>query len=200
MPGATDHLRSGLWTAILRRRAPQWLLALAPLVLAACLLPSARPAVAAATSICVIWIFADALRWRRRINQQWPSWLNEAIPQLEDSSTLLAGEAKTPIAKLQQQRLQARLADVLTADDYKDIARQRVRFAILPLVLCLIAAASAAASPGGTRQPVTPCSTVSTGPPRSEAISGLPIACASITTRPNASGCVDAWTTTSARA
>jgi len=145
MPGATDHLRSGLWTAILRRRAPQWLLALAPLALAACLLPAASPAVAAATSICVIWIFADALRWRRRINQQWPSWLNEAIPQLEDSSTLLAGEAKTPIAKLQQQRLQARLADVLTADDYKNIARQRVRFAILPLALCLIAAASAAA-------------------------------------------------------
>ena len=44
------------------------------------------------------------------------------------------------------------------------------------------------ASPGGTRQPVTPCSTVSTGPPRSEAITGRPIACASITTRPNASG------------
>ena len=51
-----------------------------------------------------------------------------------------------------------------------------------------IAAASAAGSPGGTRQPVTPCSTVSTGPPRSEAITGRPIACASITTRPNASG------------
>jgi hypothetical protein len=27
MPGATEHLRSRLWAAILRRRAPQWLLA-----------------------------------------------------------------------------------------------------------------------------------------------------------------------------
>ena len=59
-----------------------------------------------------------------------------------------------------------------------------------------IAAASAAGSPGGTRQPVTPCRTVSTGPPRSAAITGRAIACASITTRPNASGWVEACTTT----
>ena len=145
MPGATDHLRGSLWTAILRRRAPQWLLALAPLVLAAGLLPAARPALIAAIALCIVWIIADALRWRGRINQHWPSWLNEAIPQLEDSSILLAQEANTPIAKLQQQRLQARLADVLTADDYKAIARKRIRIAILPIALSLLAAGSAAA-------------------------------------------------------
>ena len=145
MPGATDHLRGSLWTAILRRRAPQWLLALAPLVLAAGLLPAARPALIAAIALCNVWINADALRWRGRINQHWPSWLNEAIPQLEDSSILLAQEANTPIAKLQQQRLQARLADVLTADDYKAIARKRIRIAILPIALSLLAAGSAAA-------------------------------------------------------
>jgi hypothetical protein len=49
---------------------------------------------------------------------QWTSWLNAAIPALEDSSTLLAADATTPIARLQQQRLQARIASVLTDDDY----------------------------------------------------------------------------------
>ena len=60
------------------------------------------------------------------------------------------------------------------------------------------AAASAAASPGGTSQPVSPCSTVSAAPPWAVAITGRPIACASIMTRPNASGSVEACTTTSA--
>jgi hypothetical protein len=95
----------------------------------------------AAIAICIIWIIADAVRWHRRIAQQWPSWLNAAIPQLEDSSTLLAADAKTPIAKLQQQRLQARLADVLTDADYQAIARTRSKLAILPLALSLLAAA-----------------------------------------------------------
>ena len=104
MPGATDHLRSRLWTAILRRRAPQWLAILAPLTIAAVALsPVAAPTAAAptaawlfalaATALCLVSIAVDAARWRHRINQQWPSWLNEAIPQLEDSSVLLAEEA-----------------------------------------------------------------------------------------------------------
>jgi hypothetical protein len=113
--------------------------ALAPLELAAYLLAAAG--IVAAIAICIIWIIADAVRWHRRIAQQWPSWLNAAIPQLEDSSTLLAADAKTPIAKLQQQRLQARLADVLTDADYQAIARTRSKLAILPLALSLLAAA-----------------------------------------------------------
>jgi hypothetical protein len=164
MPGATDHLRSRLWTAILRRRAPQWLLALAPLALAAYLLSAAGPAaipaaaigIAAAIAICIIWIIADALRWRRRIAKQWPSWLNAAIPQLEDSSTLLAADATTPIAKLQQQRLQARLADVLTDADYQAIARTRTKLAILPLALSLLAAGAAWAYHSRAAAPATP--------------------------------------------
>ncbi|MYM69098.1 DUF4175 family protein [Pseudoduganella sp. FT55W] len=146
MPGATDHLRRSLWIAILRRRAPQWLLTLAPLALAAYLLSSI--AIIAAIAVCIIWIFVDAVRWHRRIAVQWPSWLNAAIPQLEDSSTLLAEEAQTPIAKLQQQRLQARLAAVLTDADYQAIARARSRIAILPLALSLLAAGSVAAWQG----------------------------------------------------
>jgi hypothetical protein len=158
MPGATDHLRSRLWTAILRRRAPQWLLALAPLALAAYLLSAAGPAAIPATAIgiCIIWIIADALRWRARIARQWPSWLNAAIPQLEDSSTLLAADATTPIAKLQQQRLQARLADVLTDADYQAIARTRTKLAILPLALSLLVTAAAWAYHSRAEEPSTP--------------------------------------------
>ncbi|RZT05959.1 protein of unknown function [Duganella sp. CF402] len=154
MPGATDHLRSRLWTAILRRRAPQWLLTLAPLALTVWLLPTAT--VAAAIAICIIWIIADAVRWRRRITQQWPSWLNAAIPRLEDSSTLLAVDAATPIAKLQQQRLQARLADVLTDTDYQAIARTRTKLAILPLALSLLATGAAWAYHSRAAAPSTP--------------------------------------------
>jgi len=140
MPGATDHLRGRLWSAILRRRAPQWLAALLPLLLAAVAWPAARTPALIAIATWAAWTIADALRWRRRIAEQWPSWLNAAIPQLEDSSTLLAAEAHTPIARLQQQRLQARLADILTDTDYQAIARTRVRFAILPVVISLLAA------------------------------------------------------------
>ncbi|MBV7539091.1 DUF4175 domain-containing protein [Duganella sp. sic0402] len=144
MPGATDHLRSRLWAAILRRRAPQWLAVLAPLLLVAAL-PAARTPALIASMAWVTWVIADALRWRGRIAAQWTSWLNTAIPQLEDSSTLLATEAHTPIAKLQQQRLLARLAGVLTEADYQAIARARVSFAVLPLVLSLFAAGAGAA-------------------------------------------------------
>lgn len=143
MPGETDFLRRRLWSAVLRLRAPQWLAALAPLAIAALVLPAARSIALAAMIPWTIWIVMDIYRWRRRITVQWTSWLNAAIPALEDSSTLLAADATTPIARLQQQRLQARLASVLTEDDYRAIARDRVRFGALPVVLSLIAAGAA---------------------------------------------------------
>ncbi|MYM83777.1 hypothetical protein GTP44_17710 [Duganella sp. FT50W] len=143
MPGATDHLRNRLWAAILRRRAPQWLAALAPMLLVAIAAPVARTPALAAIAVWAIWLIADAVRWRQRFDSQWTSWLNAAIPQLEDSSNLLAAEARTVIAKLQQQRLQARLAGILTKDDYKAIARARVGVAMLPIALGLLAAGGA---------------------------------------------------------
>ena len=143
MPGVTDHLRSRLWSAVIRRRAPYWLAALAPLAIAAAVLPAARTLALAAMLPWAIWLAADAFLWRKRIGQQWTSWLNAAVPQLEDSSTLLAAEAQTPIAKLQQQRLQARLASILTQDDYRGIARARVRFGVLPIALSIMAAGAA---------------------------------------------------------
>lgn len=143
MPGETDFLRRRLWAAVLRRRLPQWLAALLPLAIAAVVLPAAREIVLIALVIWVIWLAVDIYRWRRRIEDQWPSWLNAAIPALEDSSALLAADAKTPIARLQQQRLQARVAEVLTGDDYRRIAHSRVGFGFVPLVASLIAAGAA---------------------------------------------------------
>lgn len=142
MHGETDTLRHHLWAAVLRRRAPQWLAALAPLVTAILMLPAAHLA-AAAMLPWAVWLFADLYRWRRRINREWTSWLNAAIPALEDSSTLLAADATTPIAKLQQQRLQARLASVLSESDYRAIARSRVRISVVPVLLSLAAAGAA---------------------------------------------------------
>lgn len=143
MPGATEHLRNRLWRAIMRRRVPQWLAVLTPLLLAATALPDVRVPALAGIAAWAIWIAADIMRWRRRIDSEWASWLNAAVPRLEDSSTLLASEAHTPIARLQQQRLHARLADVLGAEDYVAIARARVRFTILPVALSLLAAGGA---------------------------------------------------------
>jgi hypothetical protein len=148
MHGKPDHLRRRLWFAVLRRRAPQWLAALAPLVLAASLLRGAdsRTVALAALAVWAVWLAVDIYRWRQRIASEWASWLNAAIPALEDSSTLLAANAAnvtSPIARLQQQRLQACLASVMTAEDYRRIARIRVRFSVLPVLAGLIAAGAA---------------------------------------------------------
>jgi hypothetical protein len=145
MHGETDQLRRRLWLAVLRRRAPHWLVALAPLAIAASLSPSTSSRAVALASIAVwtIWFTVDIYRWRQRIATEWASWLNAAIPALEDSSTLLAANATAPIARLQQQRLQARLAEVMTADDYLHIARTRARFSVVPVVVSLIVAGAA---------------------------------------------------------
>jgi hypothetical protein len=150
MPGETDYLRRRLWTAIWRRRAPQWLAVLAPLAIAAWLLTNDHHTAAATTVTAVavaiaIWgicAIIDAYRWRQRVATSWISWLNAAIPSLEDSSELLAADATTPIARLQQQRLQARLAGALTDADYTSIARTQARPTILPLALSLLASAA----------------------------------------------------------
>ncbi|GJJ05394.1 hypothetical protein RugamoR64_59320 [Duganella rhizosphaerae] len=142
MHGETDILRRHLWAAVMRRRAPQWLAALAPLVAAVVMLPAAHLA-AAAMLPWAVWMLADIYRWRLRVNREWTSWLNAAIPALEDSSTLLAADAITPIAKLQQQRLQTRLASVLGEGDYRSITRSRVRISVMPILLGLAAAGAA---------------------------------------------------------
>ncbi|MFA9218423.1 MAG: hypothetical protein ACEQSK_15145, partial [Sphingomonadaceae bacterium] len=144
MHGDTE-LKRRLWSAILRRRMPHWLAVLLPL-LAAALLPAPRAAALAAIGIWAIWLALDARRCRQRLNTHWSAWLDAAVPALEDSSALLAiaaGSAATPVARLQQQRLLARLAAALNTDDYRAIARTRVRFALLPLIVSLCAGAVA---------------------------------------------------------
>lgn len=142
MPGEPDFLRARLWTAVMCRRLPTWLAALLPL-LAACTLQFARPLALVAAALCLVWLCADVWRLRQRVAASWPAWLDAAIPALEDSSTLLASEPRTQIARLQQQRLQARLATVLTADDYCAIARSRIRFGLLPVLVSVAAAGTA---------------------------------------------------------
>jgi hypothetical protein len=118
MHGETRQLHNRLLRAVLCRRVPQWLATLAPLVVAAVALPAARTAALAAMLVWAVWLAIDIYRWQKRVDRQWTSWLDAAIPALEDSSTLLGADAATPIAKLQQQRLQVRLAEVLSEDDY----------------------------------------------------------------------------------
>ncbi|KQV85368.1 hypothetical protein ASD15_30525 [Massilia sp. Root351] len=142
-----------LWRAILLRRAPLWAGALLPLslllartALSAPGAPQSGPAaLAPLVLLCawLIWLVADLLALRRRVAAEWPRWLDAAVPALEDSSALLATEPATPVARLQRQRLQARLLDVLRDDDYRAIARVRVRHALLPIAASVLCAASA---------------------------------------------------------
>src|SRR5437762_270854 len=62
------------------------------------------------------------------------------------------------------------------------------------------AAAKAGASPGGTRYPVSPSSTISGIPPAAAATTGRPTAIASASARPNGSGAVGQCTRTSSAA
>jgi hypothetical protein len=156
MHGETDYLRRRLWTAIWRRRSPQWLAALLPMLLASWMLSTTRIAMAEAITLWGICAIADGYRWKQRIAAQWQSWLNAAVPSLEDSSELLTSDAKSPIAKLQQQRLQARLASVLTDADYQRIARSQARFSIWPLLLSVLATGAAIAWQGQSAPTQTP--------------------------------------------
>ncbi|NRR32130.1 hypothetical protein HSX11_18295 [Oxalobacteraceae bacterium] len=148
MHGATDTLRSRIYQAVLRRRVPLWLTTLLPLLLAALLLPGARAPLCAAAVLVLGGAAYDLWRWRRRVSSEWASWVDAAVPALEDSSALLDIDPATPIAHLQRQRLQARLLLVLEQADYRAIARARVRlnkWNLAPLLLSLGAVAIAAA-------------------------------------------------------
>src|SRR5471032_5968 len=135
MHGATDTLRSRLLFAALRRRAPSWMLALPPLLWLLLSFGMVLPLL-----VWLTWIVIDVVRWRRRVTAQWIAWLDAAVPALEDSTALLDGARSSPVARLQQQRLQTKLMSVLGPDDYRAIARTRVRFEVLPLVISLLLA------------------------------------------------------------
>jgi hypothetical protein len=75
-----------------------------------------------AWAACCAW---DGMRLRRRVANEWARWLDDAVPELEDSSALLA-QASTPLAKLQRERLLARLQESLAASRLRAIAWRRV--------------------------------------------------------------------------
>ncbi|HEV7814078.1 MAG TPA: hypothetical protein VGP06_03130, partial [Janthinobacterium sp.] len=159
-PELLRQVRARLWLAMLRRRAPLWLLVLLPwLLLPLALLlapllaapaPSWQPAAGAGVLAWVLWLAVDMRMLRRRLAGRWTSWLDAAVPALEDSSGLLAGPvnpvagapaAEPALAALQRRRILARLLPALDAADYRRIARSGVAFQLVPLVLSTAAAA-----------------------------------------------------------
>ncbi|WP_229425398.1 DUF4175 domain-containing protein [Massilia sp. Se16.2.3] len=115
MQGDADIARR-LWRAALLRRAPLWVLGALPW-LTLRLLPGLLAWAA--------WCMWDAARLRQRVAYGWTGWLDAAVPELEDSSALLA-EAQTPLARLQRARLLARVDACLDARTVRAIVRGRV--------------------------------------------------------------------------
>ncbi|WLI89371.1 hypothetical protein Q4S45_22200 [Massilia sp. R2A-15] len=117
-----------LWRAVLGRRWPLWLGVLLPW----CLLRSPSGLLAA-----LMFVAADVFLLRRRVAANWSRWLDGALPELEDSSALLA-HAATPLAVLQRERLLGRLRD----RDLSVVARARVRGSYHWIAVSLLAAAA----------------------------------------------------------
>jgi hypothetical protein len=114
---AGADIAARLWRAAWRRRTPLWLGALLPW----CLLLSA-PGIAAALAL-VLW---DGVRLHRRVSKNWTHWMDGAVPDLEDSTALLA-HAPSPIGQLQRERLLRRAAAALDERNFSAVARTRVR-------------------------------------------------------------------------
>jgi len=102
MHGDADIARR-LWRAAVLRRLPLWILGALPW-LALRLLPGLLAWGA--------WCMWDAARLRQQVARGWSGWLDAAVPGMEDSSALLL-EADTPLARMQRQRLLARLDTAL---------------------------------------------------------------------------------------
>lgn len=130
MSAAADALQPRLLGALMLRRWPWWLALLLPWALL-----RSWPGLLVGTLI----LGFDFWRLRQRAAQDWPRWLDAAVPALEDSSALLQ-QAESPLARLQQQRLLSRLAEVVDGEALKRIARTQARFDWRWLVLSLIAA------------------------------------------------------------
>jgi hypothetical protein len=94
-----------IWRAALLRRLPLWVLGALPW-LSLRLLPGLLAWVA--------WCMWDGARLRQRVSHGWVSWLDADVPELEDSSALLI-DADTPLARMQRERLLARIAERLDA-------------------------------------------------------------------------------------
>ncbi|MGX4643886.1 DUF4175 family protein [Massilia sp. SYSU DXS3249] len=119
MHGDADITRR-LWRAALLRRLPLWVLGTLPWLSLRLL-----PGLLAWVAFCM-W---DGARLRQQVARGWAGWLDAAVPELEDSSALLAEplvEADTPLAKLQRERLLARIDSALDKQAVRRVVRPRV--------------------------------------------------------------------------
>jgi len=155
MPAAADHLasvRQRMLQVLIRRRIASWLVPLLPAAaLAAAILAGAfgtaktltLTAPFALAAAAMLWAAIDFAFWRQRVEEQLPSWLNDAFPELEDSSAMLAAAPNTPLGNLQRNRLLARIEQAIDDKRLRGIADQKVRFNAIPLALTVVAAAAA---------------------------------------------------------
>jgi len=155
MPAAADHLasvRQRMLQALIRRRTASWLLPLLPAAaLAATILAGAFGPASPVTltvplalaAVVMLWAAIDFAFWRRRVEEHLPAWLNDAVPELEDSSAMLATAPETPLGHLQRSRLLARIDQVLGDERLRSIAYAKVRFNAIPLGLAMVAAGGA---------------------------------------------------------
>lgn len=144
MSAATDQLagvRKRVLQALIRRRMSGWLLPVLP----AAVLATTGSAVApmALTAAALAWAALDFVIWRKRIEARLPAWLNDAVPELEDSSAMLAAAPGTPLGKLQRERLLTRIGHALNDERLRGIVRQKARFNAIPLALAVVVAAGA---------------------------------------------------------
>ena len=107
-----------LLRAAVLRRAPLWGAVLLPWIV----LSSIAGGLSAG-----VWIVWDLVRLRWRVLREWPRWVDGAVPELEDSSALLE-HAATPVARLQQARLLARVSASLEGPAVRKIVAPRVHF------------------------------------------------------------------------
>jgi hypothetical protein len=110
-------LIGSLWRAALLRRAGLWLVGAVPW-----LLLRSGPGLLAWSAFCA-W---DGLRLRQRVASAWTAWIDDAMPEMEDSAVLLL-RAESPVAQLQRRRLLDRLGASLTGARVRAIVRERVR-------------------------------------------------------------------------
>jgi hypothetical protein len=167
---ADTDLSKRVRRAVLLRRAPAWIAGALPW----CALPSV-PGLLGWSAACA-W---DAARLHRQTGRRWPAWLDDALPELEDSAGLLLN-AGSPVARLQRQRLLARLQASVTPARLRRIVGQRIGngFGWAGLSVCAAALvwgagmvqrsapASAGAMPAAAAAAATPELLVRVAPPK----------------------------------
>ncbi|CAN7611539.1 DUF4175 family protein [Massilia sp. LjRoot122] len=121
-----------VWRAAQLRRLPLWIAGALPW-----LVIRSAPGLIAWTMWCA-WDWAVL---RRRVGIEWTSWLDGAVPEMEDSSALIE-HAPTPVAQLQRRRILDRLDAAVSGQQLRSIARGRVKTGAPWLLGSVVAAAA----------------------------------------------------------